>query len=142
MLYAVMWAMVSLLIIFWSVTAWGLHTAVQWLAGLEPDKLEAATAAAGDATREAVPPLGIPEWVTVNLPPGIVEAWLAWVQALLPWLQSLLLQAPALIDWLSPAIWIVWGLGTFLLLLAGIAMHVGIRLFAGRRMPPADSVQP
>lgn len=141
MLYAVMWSMVSLLFIFWSVAAWGVYSAVQWLAGLAPDKLEAATTAAGDATREAVPLLGMPEWMTVNLPQEIVEAWLVWAKALLLWLQSPLLNAPTLIDWLTPAIWIVWGLGTFLLLLIGIAMHVGIRLFAVRQTHPVVSVQ-
>lgn len=133
--------MVSLLFILWSVAAWGVYSAVQWLAGLAPDKLEAATTAAGDATREAVPLLGMPEWMTVNLPHEIVEAWLVWAKALLLWLQSLLLNAPTLIDWLSPAIWIVWGFGAFLLLLVGIAMHVGIRLFAVRQTHPVVSVQ-
>lgn len=142
MLYAVMWSIISLLFVFWSVAAWGLYSSVQWLAGLAPDKLEAATTAAGNATREAAPLLGMPEWVTVSLPPEIVEAWLASAQALLLWLQSIILKAPVLIDWLSPAIWIVWGLGGFLLLLVGIAMHVGIRLFAARRIPPVVSVQP
>jgi hypothetical protein len=141
MLYAVTWAMVSLLFIFWSVAAWGLHTAVQWLGGLAPDKLEAATMATGDAAREVAHLLGMPEWVTVSLPPEMIEAWLASVQALFLWLQSILLKAPVLIDSLSPAIWIVWGLGGFVLMLVGIAMHVGIRLFANRSTHPVASVQ-
>lgn len=142
MLYALMWAMVGLLFVFWTAAAWGLHLAAQWLAGLAPAKLEAATTAAGDAARQAVPLLGLPEWLTAGLPTGVVEAWLAWAQSFLPWLQSLLLQAPALFGWLSPAIWIGWGLGALVLLLAGIALHVVIRLFAGRRPPPATSVTP
>ena len=51
MLYALMWAMVGLLFVFWTATAWGLHLAAQWLAGLALAKLEAATTAAGDAAR-------------------------------------------------------------------------------------------
>ena len=83
----------------------------------------------------------MPEWLTAGLPAGVVEAWLAWAQSFLPWLQSLLLQAPALVGWLSPVIWIGWGLGALLLLLAGIALNVVIRLFAGRRTPPATPAQ-
>lgn len=142
MLYVLMWAMFGLLFVFWTAAAWGLHLAAQWFAGLAPAKLEAATTAAGDAARQAVPLLGLPEWLTAGLPAGVVEAWLAWAQSFLPWLERLQQQIPALVDWLSPAIWIGWGLGALLLLLAGIALHVVIRLFAGRRTPPATSVTP
>lgn len=141
MLYVLMWAMFGLLFIFWTAAAWSLHLAAQWFAGLAPAKLEAATTAAGDAARQAVPMLGLPEWLTAGLPTGLVEAWLAWAQSFLPWLQSLLLQAPALVEWLSPVIWIGWGLGALLLLLAGIALHVVMRIFAGRRSPPAAPAQ-
>jgi hypothetical protein len=139
MLYALMWVMVGLLFVFWTAAAWGLHLAAQWFAGLAPAKLEAATTAAGDAARQAVPLLGLPEWLTAGLPAGVVEAWLAWAQSFLPWLQSLQQQVPALVGWLSPAIWIGWGLGALLMLLAGIALHVVIRMFAGRGLPPRST---
>ena len=142
MLFAVIWVMIGLLLVFWTAAAWGLHLAAQWLAGLAPAKLEAATTAAGDAARQAVPLLGLPEWLTAGLPAGVVEAWLAWAQSFLPWLQSLQQQVPAMVGWLSPAIWIGWGLGALLLLLAGIALHVVIRVFAGHHTPPATSVTP
>lgn len=140
MFYAVIWAVIGLLVIFWSIAAWGLYSAMQWLSGLVPGKLETATTATGNAAREAATQLGMPEWMTGSIPPEMVEAWLASARALLLWLQSILLEAPALMDWLSPAIWIVWGLGTFLLLLLGIGAHVGLRLFADKRIPTAASV--
>ena len=90
MLFALTWVLIGLLLVFWTAAAWGLHLAAQWLAGLAPAKLEAATTAAGDAARQAVPLLGLPEWLTAGLPAGVVEAWLAWAQSFLPWLQSLL----------------------------------------------------
>lgn len=142
MLYVLIWAMFGLLFVFWTAAAWGLHLAAQWFAGLAPAKLGAATTAAGDAARQAVPLLGLPEWLTAGLPAGLVEAWLAWAQSFLPWLEWLQQQVPALVGWLSPAIWIGWGLGALVLLLAGIALHVVIRLFAGRGTPPATSVTP
>lgn len=132
MLYLLMWAMIGLLFIFWTVVAWGLHLAAQWFAGLEPAQLESATTAAGDAARQAIPLLGLPEGLTAGLPAGMVEAWQALVQSFLPWLQSLLQHVPGLVSWLSPAIWIGWALGALLLLFAGIALHVVIRIFAGR----------
>jgi hypothetical protein len=140
MLFALIWVMTGLLLVFWTAAAWGLHLAAHWLAGLAPAKLEAATTAAGDAARQTVPLLGLPEWLTSGLPAGVVEAWLAWAQSFLPWLEWLQQQIPALVGWLSPAIWIGWGLGALVLLLAGIALHVVIRLFAGRRMSTATSV--
>ena len=142
MLYALIWALIGLLFVCWTAAAWGLHLASQWLAGLAPAKLEAVTTAAGDAARQAVPLLGLPEWLTAGLPAGVVESWLAWAQSFLPWLHSLQQHVPALLGWLSPAIWVGWGLGTLLLLLAGIALHVVIRLFAGLRTPPATAAQP
>ena len=142
MLFALAWIMIGLFLVFWTAAAWGLHLAAQWLAGLAPAKLEAATTAAGDAARQAVSLLGLPEWLTAGLPAGVVEAWLAWAQSFLPWLESLLLQAPALLGGLPPVIWIGWGLGALLLLLAGIALHVVIRLFAGPPTPPATPAQP
>jgi hypothetical protein len=142
MLFVLMWALIGLLLVCWTAAAWGLHLAAQWLAGLAPARLEAATTAAGDAARQAVTLRGLPEWLTAGLPAGVVEAWLAWAQSFLPSLQSLLVQAPALVGWLSPVILIGWGLGALLLLLAGIALHLVIRLFAGRRTPPATPAQP
>jgi hypothetical protein len=142
MLYALMWAMVGLLFFFWTAAAWGLHLAAQWFAGLEPATLEAATTAAGDAARQAVPLLGLPEWLTAGLPAGVVEAWLAWAQSFLPGLEWLQQQAPALFGWLSPVIWVGWGFGALLLLLGGVALHVVIRLIEGRRTPPMTPAQP
>jgi hypothetical protein len=137
MLYVLMWSIVGFLFICWTTLAWALHLAAQWFAGLAPAQLENATMGAGDAARQAVVLLGLPDWLTAGLPAGVAEAWLAWAQSFLPWVQSLLLQAPALVGWLSPVIWIGWGLGALLLLLAGIALHVVMRMFAGRRSPPA-----
>jgi hypothetical protein len=142
MLYLLMWAMIGLLFIFWTAVAWGLHLAAQWFAGMAPAQLEAVTTGAGDAARQAIPLLGLPEGLTAVLPAGVIEPWQALAQSFLPWLQSLLQQVPALVSWLSPAIWIGWGLGTLLLLLSGIALHVVMRIFAGRRSPPATPVQP
>jgi hypothetical protein len=142
MLFALVWVMIGLLMVFWTAAAWGSHLAAQWLAGLVPAKLETATTAAGDAARQADSLLGLPEWLTAGLPAGVLEAWLAAAQSFLPWLESLLLQAPALVGWLSPVIWIGWGLGTLLLLLAGIALHVAVRLFVGPSTPPAIPAQP
>jgi len=141
MSYVLMWVIFGLLFAFWTAAAWGLHLAAQWFAGLAPAKLEAATTAAGDAARQAVPLLGLPEWLTAGLPARVVEAWLAWAQSFVPWLQSLQQQVPALVDWLTPAIWIGWGLGAMVLLVAGIALHVVIRMFAGRRTLPATPSQ-
>lgn len=140
-MFAVMWTVVGLLFVVWSAMAWGLHMAVQWLAGLAPDQLEAAATATGDAAREAALRLGIPGWINDILPPGIVEFLLTSSQTLLFWLQSMILEAPALVGWLSPAIVILWGLGTLLLLLVGTAIHMGLRLFAGRRSPLVTAVQ-
>lgn len=131
-MYLLMWAMIGLLFIFWTAVAWGLHLAAQRFAGLEPAQLESATTAAGDAARQTIPLLGLPEGLAAGLPVGIVEAWQAWAQSFLPWLQSLLQHVPGLASWLSPAIWIGWALGALLLLFAGIALHVVIRMIAGR----------
>lgn len=142
MLYLLLWSMIGLLFACWTAVVWVLHAAAQWFAGLAPAQLEAATMAAGDAARQAIPLLGLPDGLASGLPAGIAEAWLALAQSLLPWLQSLQQQVPALVGWLSPAIWIGWGVGALLLLLAGIALQILIRIFAGRRLPPATPLKP
>lgn len=131
MVYVLMWGMIGSLFIFWSALAWSLHWAAQWFANLTPAQLESATVAAGDATRQAIPLLGLPEGLTAGLPVSVVEAWQTLAQSALPWLQSLLALVPSLAGWLSPAIWIGWALGALLLLFVGIVLHGVIRVFWG-----------
>jgi uncharacterized protein involved in cysteine biosynthesis len=53
-----------------------------------------------------------------------VPALKAWLTALGPWVESLLAQAPALLTWLVPLLWIAWGLGLLVLVMLGVAGSV------------------
>lgn len=112
MLMALIWVLASLLLAMWTAASWALGAILGW-----------ALQHAGKLGELSVPhaALPMPEWLVPWLPAGTIE----WVGPLLTqaaggavWLAG---QAPALANWLTPAIWVLWGLGVLVLLLVTIA---------------------
>jgi hypothetical protein len=118
MLLALSWLLIFSLLALWSLAAWLLNAATAWAVS---NAGALAGAAAGAVSADAG--LHLPAWLAVWVPPDLVAA----VSSLLPGLASgvdnLLQAAPALAGGLDIATWVIWFLGSLLLLLLGAGLH-------------------
>jgi hypothetical protein len=118
---ALIWSVFALLTLLWTGTAWLLSSLVGWVAkAAQVGDLQAAARAATDWP--------VPEWVQLWVDPSLIRL----AQQALIWamenLGGLLPTVGSLVGWLSPLIWIVWGLVALLLLVLAAGLH----LLAGR----------
>jgi hypothetical protein len=123
MFYALNWFVVASLIALWSLAAWTLHAVVVWTVS----NAGALSGAASGASAMAVP-----DWLAPWVPPEIAQ----WVSQLLaglgPVVDGLLQAAPALAGGVTVATWVVWGIGSVLLVLLGAGLHLLIALWRRR----------
>ena len=123
MFYALSWFAVFSLLALWSLTAWALHAAAVWTVS-NAGALSGAASGAGT--------LSLPGWLSPWVPPELVQAMTQWMAAIGPWVDSLLQAAPALAGGLTVATWVVWALGSVLLVLLGATLHLLIALWRRR----------
>lgn len=123
MFYALSWLVVAALLALWSLAAWALHGVAVWTVS-NAGVLSGAASGAGNLT--------LPDWLSSWVPPEIVRAMTQLMASLGPVVDSLLQAAPALADVLTVAAWVVWGIGTVLLLLLGTGLHLLISLWRRR----------
>ncbi len=115
MAFLVGWVLVLLLLALWS----GLVVAVQsFLAGL---LAHAGTLGAGGWS--------LPESLRDWLPTAVGDWLVSTVETLSPQLQSLAGALPSLSGSVTVLAWVVWALGALLLLVIGLAIHVGVALW-------------
>lgn len=133
MWYAISWLIVFFLLAMWTLLAWATHAAVQWVAGLSGAQVGAATGGVTEAAKQ-MGALRLPEWLTVWLPAGVLEPWADMAASLMPWITSMLGQAPALVAWLSPVVWVAWAIGAILLLALGAGLSLLVRIMKGRTL--------
>ncbi len=123
MFYALNWFVVVALLAFWSVTAWALHAVAVWV-------VSSAGALPGAAS--GVTTVALPDWLAPWVPPEIAQ----WVSQLLaglgPVIDSLLQAVPTLAGGVTVATWVVWGVGSVLLVLLGAGLHLLIALWRRR----------
>ncbi len=118
--YAISWFVVFSLLALWSLVAWALHGIVVW----SVSNAGALSGAASD-----VGSLRLPEWLAPWVPPEIAQWLTSLLAGLGPMVESLLQSAPALAGGLSVATWVVWGIGSVLLVLLGVGLHLLIALW-------------
>ena len=138
MLYALGWLLVFSLLAIWSLAAWAMHAIAVW--GIS--HAGALTGAAPDAASRAGALL-MPEWLAPWVPPQVAEAMASVVSGLAPAVESLLQAAPALAGGLTVGAWVVWGVGSLLLLMLGAGLHLLIALWrrrGGGRSGPSPGV--
>lgn len=121
MWHGVVWLVTACLLGLWSLSAWVLHAVAQWAAGLSVAKAAGAAGGLADAAHQ-VGAIRPPEWLAAWLPSGELEQWSATVAAFTPWVETAMSQAPSLVAWLAPAIWLGWALGGVMLLALGIGL--------------------
>lgn len=126
MFYALNWSLVIALLALWSLAAWALHAAAIWTVS-NAGKLSGSASEVGA--------IRLPEGIAAWVPPEIVQTLNALIASLGPVIDSLLQAAPALAGGLTVAAWVIWGLGSVLLVLLGAGLHGLIALW--RRRGPA-----
>ena len=124
MFYALSWVLIFSLLALWSLAAWAVHAVALWAVSNAGTLTGAASGAVS-----GVDGLRLPEWLAPWVPPEIVQAMVSLLSGLAPVVESLLQAAPALAGGLSIATWVIWGLGSGLLVLLGVGLHVLIAMW-------------
>lgn len=123
MLYALGWFMVFSLLALWSLTAWALHAVAVWTVS---------NAGALTGVASGVQEVRLPEWLAPWVPPEIAQGIPALLADVAPMVESLLQSTPGLAGGLTVVTWVVWGIGSALLLLLGAGMHVLVAMWLRR----------
>lgn len=136
MVYALSWFAVIALLAFWSLAVWALHALAVWTVS----NAGALTGAlSGDGT------IRLPDWLAPWVSPEVAQ-WTGQLMAgLAPFVDSLLQTAPALAGGATVATWMVWGIGSMLLMLLGVGLHLLIALMrrrGGNGSGPRNSPSP
>lgn len=121
MLYALSWSVMFILLALWSLAAWAFHMIAGWTVA------NAGVLAGGSA---AIVGVRAPDWLAPWIPPEAALAFTSMMSAFSPAIEAVLNQVPALAGGLSVAVWAVWGVGSALIVILGLA---GIRLVAALR---------
>ncbi|MEN9630758.1 MAG: hypothetical protein RJA10_3986 [Pseudomonadota bacterium] len=119
MFYALSWFVVIALLALWSLAAWALNAVAGWT-------LSSAGTLTGAAS--GVGTVAVPAWLAPWVPPDVAPWASQAMSALAPLVDSLLQAAPALAGGLTVATWVIWGVGSVMLLLLGAGLHLLIAL--------------
>jgi hypothetical protein len=123
MFYALGWFIVVALLALWSLAAWALHAVALWT-------VSNAGALSGAASGAST--MALPDWLAPWVPPDIAQWASQLLAGIAPVVDSLLQAAPALAGGVTVATWVVWGLGSVLLVLLGAGLHLLIALWRRR----------
>ncbi len=123
MLYALSWFVIFSLIALWSLAAWAVNAFAVWTVSNAGTLTGAASGAEG---------LRLPEWLAPWVPPEVALAMTSLLSGLGPLVESLLQSAPSMAGALTVATWVIWGLGSVLLVLLGAGLHVLIAMWRRR----------
>ena len=119
MFYARSWFVVVALLALWSLAAWALNAVAGWT-------LSSAGTLTGAAS--GVGTVALPDWLAPRVPPDVAQWASQAMGALAPLVDSLMQAAPALAGGMTVATWVIWGIGSALLLLLGSGLHLLIAL--------------
>lgn len=125
MAFLVGWVLVLLLLALWSAVVVAMHSL---LAGL--------LAHAGSVGTVA---WSLPDALRDMLPQAVGDWLVSTVETLTPQLQALVAALPSLTGGVTVLAWVVWVLGALMLLILGLAIHVGVALWrkSARSAAPA-----
>lgn len=123
MLYALGWFVVFSLLALWSLAAWAFHSITAWTIS------NAGVLAGGSGAIEG---LRLPDWLAPWIPSEIALAFTSILSNLTPAIEAVLNQAPAWAGGLSAAVWVIWGIGSVLLIVTGAVAH-GLIVMLRRR---------
>ncbi len=120
------WIVFGLLAALWTGGAFAAAALTEWASGL------IASGAAVDMGR-AVAEWPVPAWLAPWVDAAGIKAMQAFFVAALTWLRDAWPSIGAMVGWLVPVIWVLWGLGlALLLLLAGVGHWLAGRMNSPR----------
>lgn len=120
MIYALSWFLIFILLALWSLATWSMNAVAMWTISSTGTLTGAASGAAG---------LRLPEWLAPWVPSEIAQVMASGLSGLAPIVESLLQAAPSLDGGLTMAIWVIWALGSALLVLLGAGLHLVIAMW-------------
>ncbi len=123
MFYVLSWFVVVALLALWSLAAWALNAVAVWT-------VSNAGALSGAASGAST--MALPDWLAPWMPPEVAQWASQAMGGLAPFIDSVLQAAPALAGGLTVATWVIWGIGSVLLLLLGAGLHLVIALMRRR----------
>jgi hypothetical protein len=133
--YALSWFLVFGLFALWSLAAWAVHAVAMW---------SVSNVGAVTGVASAVEGLRLPEWLAPWVPPEVAQTMTSLLSGFAPVVESLLHTAPALAGGLTVLTWVIWGLGSVLLILLGAGLHLLIAMWhrrgSGSGPQPASQV--
>jgi hypothetical protein len=130
MFYALGWFAVFILIALWSLGAWAFHAVTAWT-------ISSAGALAGSSG--AIEALHVPDWLAPWVPEEFALALASMLSAFTPVVEAVLEWAPALAGGLSVAVWVVWAIGSAMLIVLGVVLSAMFAVLRGRSTTPAVS---
>ena len=119
------WGITGFLALLWTGAASMLAAAVNWLAASSADP------AIRGAQAMAQWPL--PDWLAAWIPPGVIEPLKASISELLDFVVTATSWIVPMLGWLSPLVWVIWGMVLVLMLV----LASGIHMLAARNSRPA-----
>ena len=119
---AAIWVVVAVLAAFWTGLAALLAQLTDWLSAAM------ASGAAGSAL-DQIGQWPMPAWLAPWVDPAWVETMQASVLEWLQWLSAVMPAIGGLMGWISPLVWLLWGLGLVVLLCVGGGLHFLARRF-------------
>lgn len=124
------WSVFALMALLWTGGAFALASALQWAVGM---------VASGDAAQwgQSVAAWPVPAWMSYWLDPAALRAAMEGVVWSLDALQQARPWVGALMAWLVPAVWVMWGLGLVTILMLAVAAHLLLRWWLRRRAAQA-----
>nr|WP_315489959.1 hypothetical protein [uncultured Rhodoferax sp.] len=129
MFYVLSWFVVFSLLALWSLVAWGFHAIATWLVS---------NAGALKSDSSEIMSLRVPEWLAPWVPPELTSALPAMVSAVTPAIDALLGFAPAMAGALTVAVWVIWAIGSMLLIVLGFVLSGLVALLRRRRSARSD----
>jgi hypothetical protein len=124
------WSVFGCLTLLWTGAAFAVVALVRWAAGW----LGAGALPDLNAVFEA---LALPAWLTHWFDLGDISALFEGLRWVLEALQGTAPEAAAVVQWLVPATWVVWGLGMLLMLALSAGLHALVSKASPAR-PPAQ----
>ncbi|MBC7549122.1 MAG: hypothetical protein H7224_10870 [Polaromonas sp.] len=124
MLSILSWFLILSLFALWSLTVWAANVIALWALANAGAWTGAASGAAG---------LALPDWLAPWVPLRLAQALTAMLDGVVPMVDRLIQSAPSLAGGITVAAWVVWALGSVMLILLGAGLHVLIALWRRRR---------
>lgn len=128
MFYAISWFLALALLALWSLACWSAHALTLWA-------VSGAGTLAGSGPA-VVDKVVLPDWLSIWLPPTLVQEFGSVLASVGPVIQSALEAVPALSGAISLLAWAVWGVGALVLLALAVGIHLLIALLKRSKAGP------